>query len=52
METEQTHEQQMLWHAKQQTEALESLRSIALVWSAIAGLAFAIWLIAAIASGG
>jgi hypothetical protein len=48
MDTEQTTEQQLLAEAKKQTAALESIRGIGLVWTAVAGIAVVIWLLIAL----
>jgi hypothetical protein len=50
VDTEPTLNEQLLAHSKRQTEAQESLRQIAFVWSCIAALGAAIWLIALVAS--
>ena len=51
VDTEPTVDVQLLAQAERQTDALESLRTIALAWSAIAVLVAVIWLIVAINGG-
>ena len=51
VDTEPTVEAELLAHAKKQTDALESLRGIALVWSVIGGMALLLWLIVMINGG-
>ena len=38
-------EEQLLAHAVRQTKALESLRQIAVGWTAVAAVAFVLWLL-------
>ena len=44
MDIEQTANDQLLGEARKQTAALESLRGIALVWSAFAALGLVVWI--------
>jgi hypothetical protein len=51
VDIEQTTEQQLLAEAKKQTAAQESMRTMALVWSVVAVLAFVTWLFVTVAAG-
>jgi len=42
---------ELLEYERRQTSALESLRTVAFVWSAIGGLALVLWLIVTINGG-
>lgn len=46
-----TVEAQLLAHAEKQTLALESLRTIATIWTFVAVLGAVVWLIATVVAG-